>query len=153
MVLTHLIFTTHRQERVLVAYYTLANKSIVIPQKSFGKFGKTLQGRIKCHATYDETLGTYSIPAPLVAQLGKNFYNNYNNLISGRELLELALNQLRKSQIIMGGKFIYLECEDKPKLVEFYENNGFIEYDKRALDRDETNLEGDYLVQMMRYLK
>ena len=49
---------------------------------------------------------------------------------------------------------MYLECEDKPKLKEFYENNGFVCFDKRNLEKDEreTN-EGQYLLQMISYLK
>ena len=53
----------------------------------------------------------------------------------------------------LGGRFVYLECEDKPKLIDFYAENGFCEFDRRPLDRDETDLSGDYLVQMLKYLK
>ncbi|HBF3466448.1 TPA: N-acetyltransferase, partial [Clostridioides difficile] len=57
-------------------------------------------------------------------------------------------------QLDMGGKIVYLECEDKPKLIEFYKDNGFVDFGKRSLDKDETDsLDGDYLVQMLKYLK
>ncbi|MCU5941466.1 N-acetyltransferase, partial [Clostridioides difficile] len=53
-----------------------------------------------------------------------------------------------------GGKIVYLECEDKPKLIEFYKDNGFVDFGKRSLDKDETDsLDGGYLVQMLKYLK
>ena len=53
----------------------------------------------------------------------------------------------------LGGKFVYLECEDKPFLIEFYSRNGFCAFDRRRLDRDETGLDGDYLIQMLKYIK
>ncbi len=53
---------------------------------------------------------------------------------------------------IAGGKIVYLECEDKPRLVGFYSNNGFVTFGNRSLDRDETNIGGEYLIQMLRYI-
>ena len=45
-----------------------------------------------------------------------------------------------------------MECEDTPKLREFYEANGFFSFWKRPLDADETGMKGNYLVQMLKYL-
>ena len=92
--------------------------------------------------------------APLIGQLGKNFANSYNTLISGDELLKLALDKVKKMQEIVGGKIVYLECEDKPRLIDFYSENGFVNFGKRMLDRDETDtLSGEYLIQMLKYMK
>ena len=56
-------------------------------------------------------------------------------------------------QAIVGGKIVYLECEDKEPLLDFYSQNGFVNFGKRTLDKDETNtLSGDYLIQMLRYM-
>ena len=44
-------------------------------------------------------------------------------LIRGDELLKLACDKVREAQYILGGRFVFLECEDKPKLKEFYEDN------------------------------
>ena len=73
-------------------------------------------------------------------------------MISGDELLKLACDTVAAAQFNVGGRFVYLECEDKQKLIEFYSENGFCEFDRRTLDRDETGLSGDYLVQMLKYL-
>lgn len=43
---------------------------------------------------------------------------------------------------------MYLECEDKKKLLEFYTKNNFKIFGKRNLDRDETDLNGEYLIQL-----
>lgn len=52
---------------------------------------------------------------------------------------------------MIGGKVIFLECEDKDSLKKFYMDNGFFEFGKRKLDGDETNLDGKYLIQWLCY--
>ena len=101
---------------------------------------------------FDKTIQRYTISAPLIGQLGKNFSNSYNKLITGDELLKLALDKVREMQNIVGGKIVYLECEQKEKLIDFYSQNGFVNFGTRALDRDETNLSGESLVQMLKYM-
>ena len=91
--------------------------------------------------------------AVLIGQLGKNFSNNDNDLITGDKLLEFACQKVKEVQMIAGGKFVYLECEDKQCLKDFYSKNGFINFGKRWLDRDEKDeLSGDYLIEMIKYL-
>ena len=96
---------------------------------------------------------TYHLSAPLIAQLGKNYANGMDQLITGDELLKIACDEIRRVQYVLGGRFVYLECEDKPCLTDFYGRNGFCEFDRRSLDPDETDIEGEYLVQMLKYLK
>lgn len=150
---THLVFASYRQEWVLVGYFALSNKYIKISAKHLGKTSNSLRRRICKFASYDADLKAYILSAPLIAQLGKNFSNGYNELITGDELLDEACGKIGKIQIDLGGRFAYLECEDKPKLIEFYSRNGFCNFDTRTLDRDETSkLHGDYLVQMLKYI-
>ena len=84
----------------------------------------------------------YMISAPLIGQLGKNFANGYDNLIPGDVLLKLATDKVRAIQAVLGGKFVYLECEDKDALLNFYGDNGFVIFGKRDLDRDELETAG-----------
>lgn len=103
----------------------------------------------------DETksiLSSFSVSAPLIGQLGKNFANGNNTLISGDELLKLAIDKVKSIQYEIGGKFVYLECEDNEKLKNFYQRNNFKIFGTRNLDRDETNIKGDYLVQLFAML-
>lgn len=87
---------------------------------------------------------------PLIGQLGKNYYNGYNDLISGDILLKLACDKVKEAQDILGGRFVFLECEDKPQLKDFYESNGFVCFAKRNLEKDERERNtGDYLLQML----
>ncbi len=147
---THLVFTSYKNSPALIGYFTLSSKVIVVKKKSISK---RLQKRIRKFAQYDENLKQFILSAPLIAQLGKNFNNNYNILITGDELLSLACEKVIKAQIELGGKVVYLECEDKHKLIDFYDSNGFVIFGKRKLDSDEVKLlEGDYLIQMLKYL-
>ena len=102
---------------------------------------------------YDSDTKGYCIAAPLIAQIGKNYAGGYNSLISGDELLKMACDKVSDAQLDIGGKVTYLECEDKPQLLQFYERNGFCVFDRRDLDPDETDLDGEYLVQLLKYLR
>ena len=82
-----------------------------------------------------------------MGQLGKNYTNGNNSLISGSDLLQLAIQKIKYVQHEVGGRFVYLECEDQPKLIQFYENNNFKLFGKRELDKDETNINSHYLLQ------
>jgi hypothetical protein len=102
---------------------------------------------------YNNVLKIYTTAAPLIAQLGKNFKDGINKQISGDELLKMACEKVQFVQNIIGGKIAYLECEDIEKLKSFYFSNGFVEFGKRNLDRDEEYITGKYLIQMLKYFK
>lgn len=147
---THLVFASYKKENVLVGYFTLASKYITVSSK---KLSNTLKKRIVKFSVHDPRIRAYCLSAPLIAQLGKNYTNGYNALITGDELLELACHKVAKIQLDLGGRFAYLECEDKPALINFYTRNGFCEFDYRNLDPDETGLDGEYLVQLLKYIR
>lgn len=156
---THLVFASFREEWKLVGYFTLSSKAIKVEDGFFRtKSGKstrnTLRKRISHFAKHDPDAHGYIISAPLIAQLGKNYTDGLNELISGDELLGEACKKIRFIQDNVGGRFTYLECEDKPKLIDFYSSNGFVEFARRTLDKEEVeNLDGSYLVQMIKYIK
>lgn len=105
------------------------------------------QGYRKFHF-YDAVKQEYTVSAPLIAQLGKNFTDGNDTLIAGSDLLQLAVNKIRKIQKEIGGRFMYLECEDNKKLLTFYKKYNFKVFGKRILDRDETDINGNYLIQL-----
>jgi hypothetical protein len=84
------------------------------------------------------------VPMPLIAQLGKNYNSTVSKTISGTELLELACKKVATIQSELGGRCVYLECEDMPFLTNFYYNNGF-----RRFSPDE--LKPGQLVRMIKY--
>lgn len=148
---THLVFTLYKGKNVLIGYYALAINNIVIDQNALSK---NMRKRLKEFTSFGSNTKDYLIPMPLIAQLGKNFTNGYNELITGDELLKKALDQVRKIQTISSGQFTYLECENIQALLDFYSRNGFMKSGERMLDRDETDvLKGSRLIQMVKFMK
>ena len=149
---TFLIMASYKKNYVLVGYYTLANKVFVMTKGSVPS--NTWKKRLSKFCNYDSKIKRYILPVPLIGQLGKNYTNSYNELISGDELLKLALDKVKELQMIVGGRIVYLECEDIDVLVDFYSSNGFVNFGKRTLESDEKDkLSGQYLVQMLKYIK
>lgn len=149
---TYLVFASYRKNPVLAGYFTLALKVFHIGLKQ-ARISNTLKKRIRRFSIYNEDIKRDIVAAPLIAQIGKNYTNGYNDLISGDELLQLACDTVADAQRLLGGRFVYLECEDTSRLLEFYESNGFYNFGQRPLDPDETGLKGKYLVQMLKYLR
>lgn len=133
----------------LVGYFSLTQKTINISKKALSN---KLSSRMRRFAKYDYDKGCYSLPVILIGQLGKNYKNGNNKYIKGDELLELAFQNITLVQKYIGGRFVYLESEDKEKIVNFYKNNGFLQFGKRKLDGDEVNIDGKYLLQWIYYM-
>ena len=152
--ITHLVYASYKGDPVLVGYFALAYKSIVIPREFAGSSGSNFRRRVNRFAKLDQSINAYVMSAPLIGQLGKNYANEYNKLITGDELLNAACEKILRVQHDVGGRFAYLECEDNEKLLSFYGDNGFIAFNERPLDRDETDkIGGEYLIQMIKYIK
>ena len=148
---TYLVFSSHKEEPVLVGYFTLANKVFSIKDKVIPS--NSMRKRISKFAEHNEDTKAYTFSTPLIAQLGKNYANGYNKLISGDELLALACKQVDEIQVLLSGKFTYVECEDNEKLINFYYLNGFRRIADRKLNKLETIDGGPpYLVQMIKFI-
>ena len=117
---TFIVTSSYKGKEVVVGYFALASKTTKVKKDAFG--GKTKR-RFARFAQCDIDNRYFLISLPLIGQIGKNYNNQYNKLISGDELLKLACDKVREAQYILGGRFVFLECEDKPKLKEFYEDN------------------------------
>lgn len=147
---THLVFASFKGEPVLVGYFALAFKTFFI--RCTPMLSSKMRSRLRKFARKIAESNGYEISAPLIAQLGKNYSNQLNTLITGDELLTMACDKVGDIHSLMGGKIAYLECEDKPKLLSFYKRHGFIPFDKRPLDRqDRETFHADHIVQMLRY--
>jgi len=147
---THLVFASYRNEYKLAGYYTLATKTIHVKKNILSK---TMQKRVAKFSTFDTELKQYILPTILIGQLGKNYAEGINNQIKGTDLLNMACEEVRKVQKVIGGRFVYLECEDVNDLRNFYKQNGFNEFGRRPLDKEEVKiLNGECLIQLIRYL-
>lgn len=140
----------YKDKDVIVGYFAIANKTTNVKKV---KLSDTKRKKLLKFAIYDKESKSYNVTLPLIGQLGKNYNNNYDKLISGDVLLKLACEKIKKAQELMGGRFVFLECEDKSKLVEFYESNGFVCFGKRNLEKEERDKNaGEYLLQMLKDL-
>ena len=147
---THIVFTRSEKEPEMMGYFSLANKYFSIQSS---RVSATLRRRIGKFSLYDAETDTYYLSAPLIAQLGRNYAQGLHDAITGDELLKLACDKVAKIQLDLGGRFVYLECEDKPKLIDFYTSNGFREFDRRYLRTDQATQRSSYLVQMLKYVR
>lgn len=109
-----LINADNKKNLEIIAYYSIALKAIDLSSELPRKTKQELDGlytRLKVLAVY------------LIGQLGRS--DRYSGKdISGREILEYAESTIFQSHDIIGGRIIFLEC-DNDKLVKFYENNGY----------------------------
>ena len=83
---THLVFTSCQGKVVLIGYYSLANKTVIIKPRDLSS---RMKKRLKRFADFDPVLKQFYVALPLIGQLGKNFTNGYDKLISGDELLKI----------------------------------------------------------------
>lgn len=147
---TFLVYASYRGKNVLCGYFTIANKCIVVGSHSVSK---TTARRLRKFAMPNISDDNLVIMAPLIAQLGKNYMNDYRKLITGDELLKMAIDKVSAAQRIIGGKVVYVECEDIDILKKFYEDNGFVIFGKRRLDKEERGeMNGSHLIQLLKYL-
>ena len=148
---TYLVFASYQGSVVLIGYYALAMKAVVIKGSLLSS---EWRGRLRRFAFDDSDLKQFTLSLPLIGQLGKNYAHRYDRLISGDDLLGIACETVREIQLMSSGKMVYLECEDVLPLTSFYERNGFFRFANRNLDGDERDLsQTPYLVQMIKYFK
>ena len=147
---THLVFAPFGTETALVGYFSLANKCIDIPTANLSG---SIKKRLSRFCPRNSVNDVFHIALPLIAQLGKNYANDFNSLISGDKLLGMAIDTIKEAQRNIGGRFAYLECEDIAYLKDFYRSSGFIEFSDRPLDDDDASvLKGNKLIRMIRYI-
>ena len=146
--ITFLIFMVQDNQKLLVGYYTLANKFLSVPRTPLSK---TIRKKMAKFSHYDEDNDCYMLPIPLIAQLGKNYTYLKGRCIEGTDLLRLACKRVMQVQRMIGGKMTYIECASNRRLYEFYTNNDFYELGRRETSSGEIE-ENPALVQMIRYL-
>ena len=142
---TYLVFDI--SSMVLVGYFTLALKPLTVRGETVSN---TVKKKLLRVSEWDEKSDTYTMSAYLIAQLGKNFTNGADKKITGEELLALAWDKIKEIQYLGGGVVTFLEAENEEKLLSFYHDNRFSQFDTRqtASDTEESN----ELVQLLRLL-
>ena len=142
---TYLVFDI--SSMVLVGYFTLALKPLTVRGETVSN---TVKKKLLRVSEWDEKSDTYTMSAYLIAQLGKNFTSGADQKITGEELLALAWDKIKEIQYLGGGVVTFLEAENEEKLLSFYRDNRFSQFDTRqtASDTDEAH----ELVQLLRLL-
>lgn len=120
---TYLIYNDRSQ---LVGYFTISNKGLIISKESYEKLLKKQQKKWSFNGRKLEN-GDYIVNSFLLGQLGKNFNKNIleEDKIKGVELLTIAYKLLIKIKNLINVKYLWIECEDNKKLLDFYSNFGF----------------------------
>lgn len=142
---TYLVFSVENKK--LLGYFTIALKPLTIRGETVSNTTKKKLLRV---SEWDEKSDTYTMSAYLVAQLGKNFAENEGEEITGAELLKLAWNKIKEIQYLGGGMVTFLEAENEEKLLSFYRENRFSQFDTRQTVSGER--EPHELIQLLRLL-
>ncbi len=142
---TYLVFSKDNGE--MLGYFTLALKPLTVRGETVSN---TVKKKLLRISEWDEKSDTYTMSAYLIAQLGKNYAGGRDKEISGKALIELAWMMIEKAQYMFGGMVTFLEAEDEERLLSFYRDNRFSQFDTRqtASDTDEAH----ELVQLLRLL-
>ncbi len=145
--ITYLVFGKDDKKSYLLGYYAVTYK---ILQVSRSNISRTTERRIARFGELDSLSNAYSLPAPLIAQFSKNFADGTPKILTGSELMKLALDQVQNIQHMAGGRIVYLECEDNQFILEFYKKNGFTVFSKRYTDDKDSVV---FYHQLLKFLK
>ena len=142
---TYLVFSV--ADGKLLGYFTLALKPLTVRGETVSN---TVKRKLLRVSELDKKSDTYTMSAYLIAQLGKNYSENDGKMITGAELLGLAWNKIKATQYMFGGMVTFLEAENEEKLLSFYRENRFSQFDTRQTISDTD--EAHELVQLLRLL-
>ncbi len=131
----------------LLGYFTIALKPLTVKGESVSN---TMKRKLLRISELDEKSDTYTMSAYLVAQLGKNFSGGGDLQITGAELLKFAWDKIKEMQYLGGGMVTFLEAENEEKLLAFYRDNRFSQFDTRQTVSDTGG--SHELIQLLRLL-
>ena len=118
---TYLIFGENKE---ILGYFTIANRSLVISKENFGILSKTQQKKLGNSAAILKN-GDLMTSSFLLGQLGKNYSDDILKKITGKDLLTSAYNLLLKIKELINTKYVWLECQNESRLINFYRDFGF----------------------------
>ena len=129
----------------VIGYFTLLVKPFTIPASRLSSTNRRLISRF---SEVNEETGNYTASVFLLAQIGKNYAIQRQYQVSGRDLLEVALDKLRAAQDLIGGKLVLIERESEcMKLHDFYKANGFKSWNSRYDKND--NVQYDQMIRVI----
>ena len=127
---TYLVF--EEETNILVGFFSLANNPLTMSEKNFDSLSNTQRNRLK---QYGRKIGNkFQINSYLIGQLGKNFSKEAEKKISGADLLTLAFDKVAEASAIIRAKYVWLECDNNEKLINFYSSFGFKQVNPKPLE-------------------
>lgn len=112
---------------VIYGYVALALKVLSVPQTLSVRRRKELDGLSgKYH-----NIPIDSFPCYLIGQLARNSDVPAESL-SGDVLLQTAYDYILTAVKAVGGRYILIECKEEEKLILFYTQNGFEEFNRTS---------------------
>ena len=142
---TYLVFSV--ADGKLLGYFTLALKPLTVRGETVSN---TVKRKLLRVSELDKKSDTYTMSAYLIAHLGKNYSEKDGKMITGAELLGLAWDKIKATQYMFGGMVTFLEAENEEKLLSFYRESRFSQFDTRQTTSDTD--ESHELVQLLRLL-
>ena len=121
---THLVFNNKK----LVGYLSLSNKSLILSKERFEKLSNSRKKKLMQSGQILEN-GHLAVNSYLIGQLGKNYNLAKEEQIKGKDLLSFGFNLLLEVKKIMTARYVWLECENSEKLINFYRTFGFEKVD------------------------
>lgn len=118
---TYLVF--EKETNILLGFFSLANKPLTMSKKNFENLSNNQKNKLK---QYGRNIGNkFQINSYLIGQLGKNFSKEAEGKICGADLLTLAYDKVAEASDIIRAKYVWLECDNNAKLINFYSSFGF----------------------------
>ena len=144
---TYLVFSL--EDMCLVGYFSITMKPVTVNVTGMSNSVKRKLSRL---SRFDQSTDSYTVSAYLIAQLGRNYSDEVKYPITGKMLMDFAVDTLHEIQRQLGGLMVYLECEEKEPLLKFYqEQNGFRLFGERITEKDEIG-NNHKLLQLVNFL-
>ena len=118
---------------LLLGYFTLLLKTYTVKAAILSSANRRLISRF----SEVDSAGNFNAAVYLIAQIGKNFAIAKEAQIRGCDLIARAEEEFAAIRRRIGGKLVMVEREmDLPKLLGFYESNGFKSWTTRRNAKD-----------------
>ena len=118
---THLIFNN---DNLLLGYFTVSNKSLILSKERVDKLSNSRRKKLMQSGQILEN-GHIIVNSYLIGQLGKNYNLSSKKQIRGKDLLTSAFNVVLEAKELINAKYVWLECKNSEKLIDFYKKFGF----------------------------
>ena len=122
---THLIFNN---DNLLLGYFAVSNKSLILSKERVDKLSNSRRKKLMQSGQILEN-GHIIVNSYLIGQLGKNYNLSSKKQIRGKGLLTSAFNVVLEAKELINAKYVWLECKNSEKLIDFYKKFGFEKID------------------------